>query len=82
MKESEPWGRFWNSGRIEDYLLYAGSEEKPEIGAVEMVAMNNAAELSGIGGVDVFGMNNMPAIARQAELNAHSGVRDLVDPAE
>ena len=76
MKEKEPWDRFWGSGRIEDYLLYAGNEEKPEIGVAEMIAMNNAGELSGIGGVDTFGTNNLPAIALLQEMNADAAVRD------
>ena len=76
MKEKEPWDRFWGSGRIDDYLLYAGSAEKPQIGIAEMVAMNNAAELSGIGGVDTMGINNLPAIALQQEMNAAARVED------
>lgn len=76
MREKDPWDRFWGSGRIEDYLLYAGSDEKPEIGTAEMVAMNNAVELSGIGGVDTFGINNMAAIARQDELNRQAALPD------
>ena len=79
MKEKEPWDRFWGSGRIEDYLLYAGSAEKPDIGVAEMVAMNNAAEMSGIGGMDTFGINILPAIAIQQEMNAASGVHDEDD---
>lgn len=76
MSESKAWDRFWGSGRIEDYLLYAGSVEKPQLGAADMVAMNNAAEYSGIGGVNTFGLNNMTAMARQEELNAQSRVQD------
>lgn len=120
MKENEPWDRFANSGKIEDYLLYAGSSESPNayaagiyqvpgIGAAgvnstpelgiasifgfpgyddtavynipridtsDMVAMNNATELSGIGGMNTFGINNMPAMARQEELNGDAAVRD------
>ncbi len=79
MKEKEPWDRFWGSGRIDDYLRYAGSAEKPDIGVPEMVAMNNAAEMSGIGGVDTFGINILPAIALQQEMNASSAVRDEED---
>lgn len=82
MKDKEPWDRFWGSGRIEDYLLYAGSAEKPDIGAAEMVAMNNAVELSGFGGIDTFGLNNMAAMARQEELNAHSAVKEEEAPTE
>jgi len=76
MKDREPWDKFLGSGRIDDYLRYAGDAEKPEIGAAEMIAMNNAGELSGIGGVDTFGANNLPAIALQQELNADAAVRD------
>lgn len=76
MKENDPWDRFWGSGRIEDYLNYAEISQKPLIGTPEMVAMNNAAELSGIGGVNTFGLNNMPAIARQDEMNGQAAVKD------
>ncbi len=76
MKDREPWDRFWGSGKIEDYLLYAGDAEKPDIGVAEMIAMNNAAELSGIGGVDTFGTNNLPAIALLKEMNADAAVRE------
>ncbi len=79
MKEKEPWDRFWGSGKIEDYLLYAGSAEKPDIGLAEMIAMNNAAEMSGIGGVNTFGINNLPAIALQQEMNASGAVREEED---
>lgn len=79
MKEKEPWDRFWGSGRIDDYLLYAGSAETPDIGVPEMVAMNNAAEMSGIGGVDTLGINLLPAIALQQEMNADAAVRDEED---
>ena len=95
MRETDPWDRFWGSGKIEDYLYYAGVADHevgtygmpgtsgtPELHAADMVAMNNAAELSGIGGVDTFGMNNLAALARQSELNGHSAIRDLIDPAE
>ena len=76
MKEKEPWERFWGSGKIEDYLHYATEPDKPEIGVAEMVAMNNAGELSGIGGVNTFGTNNLPAIALLQEMNADGAVRD------
>lgn len=35
--EKENWERFWASGRIEDYLLYAGmATEKPESSAADL----------------------------------------------
>ena len=74
MNDTTAWDRFWGSGRIEDYLLYAGNEEKPQLGAADMVAMNNAGEYSGIGGVNTFGLNNMTAMARQEEVNGQSRV--------
>lgn len=77
MNGSEAWDRFWGSGRVDDYLLYAGSAEKPDIGAADMVAMNNAAELSGIGGANTMGLNTMAAMARQEQLNAGARVEDL-----
>jgi len=124
MNEKEPWDRFVDSGRIEDYLLYAGSSESPDstaagiyavpsldatgvnatpelgvasvfgfpgvndtgayatpqIGTADMVAMNNAGEFSGIGGINTFGINNLPGIARQEELNGYSSVRDTTGP--
>ena len=76
MNDREPWDRFLGSGRIDDYLRYAGDAEQPEIGAAEMVAMNNAGELSGIGGVETFGMNNLAAIALLQEINGDAAVRD------
>ena len=76
MKDREPWDRFMGSGRIDDYLRYAGDAEQPKIGAAEMVAMNNAGELSGIGGVETFGMNNLAAIALLQEINGDAAVRD------
>ena len=82
MKEKDAWDRFWGSGKIEDYLYYTGAVHTPEINAADMVVMNNTTELSGIGGVNTFGMNNLPAIARQEELNAHSIVAKPVEPAE
>jgi len=69
MEQRSAWDRFWGSGRVEDYLIYAGSPEKPQLGAADMVAMNNAGEFSGIGGINTFGLNNLPAVARQEELN-------------
>lgn len=44
-----------------------------------MVAMNNAGELSGIGGVETFGMNNLAAIALLQEINGDAAVRDERD---
>ena len=84
MKDREPWDRVMGSGRIDDYLHYAGdgeeaknsATEQPKIGAAEMVAMNNAGELSGIGGVETFGMNNLAAIALLQEINGDAAVRD------
>ena len=80
MKDREPWDRFLGSGRIDDYLRYAGDAEQPEIGAAEMVAMNNAGELSGIGGVDTFGTNNLAAIPLLQEMNGDAAVRDEERP--
>lgn len=74
-KSKNTWDRFLGSGRIEDYLLYTGDMEKPELGTVELVAMSNAGALSGIGGVDTFGSNNMAAIVRQDLINADASVR-------
>lgn len=76
MTDREPWDRFWGSGRIDDYLRYAGDAERPEIGAAEMIAMNNAGELSGIGGVDTLGTNNLAAIALLQEMNGDAAVRE------
>ena len=74
MKERDSWDKFLGSGRIEDYLLYAGSAEKPDIGAAQLIAMSNAAALSGIGGVDTYGNNNMAALVRQGDINADAAV--------
>lgn len=120
MKEKEPWDKFMGSGKIEDYLLYAGTSESPDstaagtyavpslyaaginstpelgvaglhgipdkdvvqgygiphISTADMVAMNNAGEYSGIGGMNTFGINNLPGIARQEEVNGYSAVED------
>jgi hypothetical protein len=68
------WDRFLESGRIEDYLMYTGDMQQPEIGTAQLVAMNNAAALSGIGGMNTFGTNNLAAIARQDLINADAAV--------
>jgi hypothetical protein len=68
------WDRFLGSGRIEDYLMYTGDMQQPEIGTAQLVAMNNAAALSGIGGMNTFGTNNLAAIARQDLINADAAV--------
>ena len=65
MSQDEKWDRFLGSGKIEDYLLYAGDVEKPEIGTVELIAMSNAATLSGIGGMEPAATNILPALAAQ-----------------
>lgn len=86
MREAEKWDRFYDSGKIDDYLVYAGIAMSPdetfpavtgtpEIGAAQMVAMNNALELSGIGGMNTFGTNNLHSIARQEEINRDASVR-------
>ena len=73
-KNINTWDRFLGSGKIEDYLLYTGDMQQPEIGTAQLVAMNNAAALSGIGGMNTFGTNNLAAIARQDLINANAAV--------
>lgn len=65
MMERESWERFWVSGRVEDYLLYAGMAEKPESSAVDKAATGKINRISGRMDKTVPGQDNMTAKAKQ-----------------